>query len=201
MNFGRYLWKSNSLKGQIILIFMIALIFMTALAYSFYQGMSFADMWDNWLEPFLAFSTITIAFLIAYNEKQQDWENSLPKKLNASFVFIDKGIAEQVIYKVENAPLSGSDDIRQWGQQIGRQMNNNDNLVFNGFKVEGPDRRTSENGDYVMQYYLTVWLKEIGSGIERKVWIYDDNGKLRDEKTLLSIEADEIQIPQLDKTK
>jgi hypothetical protein len=131
-------------------------------------------MWQSWMEPFLAFSTITIAIFIWYNEKKQDWESALPKKLDVYFQHQDK-----VIYQVRNAPLAGDDDIRQWGQQIGRQMNKGD-LLFNGFKVEGPNRETYKAGKDVMRYTLTVWLQNIEEGKTEKTWHYDDDGRLRE---------------------
>ncbi|CAN5562641.1 hypothetical protein BH10ACI1_BH10ACI1_11130 [soil metagenome] len=129
-------------------------------------------MWQSWMEAFLAFATIIIAFLIGYNEKRQDWEDTLPKRLNACFDFNG-----EAVFTVENAPLAGSDDIRQWGQQIGLQMNNNERLSFCGFKVEGPELETDENSNPKMQYKLTVWLQEKPNE-NSKTWKYDDEGKL-----------------------
>jgi len=134
-------------------------------------------MWQNWMEPFLAFGTILIAVFIWLNEKRQDWENNLPKKLNASFAYDEK----QVFYQVENAPLAGDDDVRQWGQQLGRQMHGGD-LSFKGFNVKGPARDTDSNGKYVMRYELTVWLQKADESIKKKTWIYGDDGKFLEEK-------------------
>lgn len=77
----------------------------------------------------------------------------------------------------KNDPLAGDNDIRQWGQQIGRQMNKGD-LLFNGFKMEGPNRDFDNSRNYVMRYKLTVWLQQIDEGEPEKVWEYDDEGKL-----------------------
>lgn len=185
MGFWKYLWKSTNLRVQIILLIGIGLLFIL-FVFSNPESKGFNSMWQNWMEPFLAFATIAIAFLIAYNEKRQDWENNLPKKLNASFVYINGENSDEEIYRVENAPLSGSDDIRQWGQQIGMQMNG-DRLDFSGFKVEGPELRKDTNGADIMQYQLTVWLEKIKDNINKTAWKYGDNGKVV-EKTPLSIQ-------------
>lgn len=173
MNFLSYLWTSKNSRWQILLTAAIVLGFVMAVLCSSFSAMSFFDMWQNWMEAFLAFSAIIIGVFIWHNEKKQDWEYSLPKKLDVFFYFEDK-----VFYEIRNAPLTGSDDVRQWGQQIGRQMNDDVNLSFDGFNVKGPMRDTDKNGDYIMRYVLTVWLQEIDHGKEAKVWQYDDDGKV-----------------------
>ncbi len=172
MRFWKYLWKPLNVRIQILLIFSIILTFTYFIVYSFCKSMGFAEMWQNWMEAFLAIATIILAFLIGYNEKRQDWENTLPKRLNACFDYNG-----EAIFTVENAPLAGTDDIRQWGQQIGKQMNNNQFLSFNGFRIEGPEILTDENKNYKMQYKLTVWLQEKPDEAS-KVWKYNDDGKL-----------------------
>jgi hypothetical protein len=172
MSFLKFIWKSKSTRWQIVLTGILVIVFLALLFRSLSQSKGLAEMWQSWMEPFLAFSTILIAVFIWYNEKKQDWESALPKKLDVSFQHQD-----EVIYRVRNAPLAGDDDIRQWGQQIGRQMNKGD-LLFNGFKVEGPNRETDKTGKDVMRYTLTVWLQRIEEGKTEKTWEYDDDGKL-----------------------
>lgn len=171
MNFPGYLWKSNTTRWQILLVVFFVFIGIPVFrAYS--QSIGLAEIWQNWLEAFLAFLTAFVAIFIWLNEKKQDWENSLPKKLDAFFIH-----NEEIFYQVENAPLTGENDIRQWGQQIGFQMNGG-NLKFNGFKVEGPNRGKDTEENYVMRYKLTVWLQSINEGRQEKTWIYGNDGKL-----------------------
>lgn len=172
MRFSDNLLKSGSARWQLILTGVLSVVFLILFVNSRLHSMGFAEMWQHWMEAFLAFGTIIIAIFIWYNEKKQDWENNLPKKLNAFFIY-----NEQVFYQVENAPLAGKDDVRQWGQQIGFQMNDGKNLLFSGFNVKGPQRDTDSNHRYVMRYELIVWLQNIGEGKRRKKWIYGDDGK------------------------
>lgn len=179
MSFLKYLWKSGSTRGQILFSGFFGIAFLTSVFYSLSQTMNFGDMWQRWMEPFLAFATIFIAGFIWYNEKKQDWENNLPKKLKVFFF-----LGEKVFYQVENAPLAGDNDIRQWGQQIGRQMNGDKNLLFNGFNVKGPVRDKDSKGEDVMLYELIVWLQSIDEDKTEKIWIYGENGKLVEQKPL-----------------
>lgn len=177
MRFLNYLWKSRSARWQIILTGILIAVFVSLLVNSRLQSMGFAEMWQNWMEAFLAFGTIIIAIFIWYNEKKQNWENNLPKKLNVCFRH-----NEQDFYQVINAPLAGSEDVRQWGQQLGRQMHGGD-LSFKEFSVKEPMRPTDENGKYVMRYELTVWLQNFDESKGKKTWEYGDDGKfINDEK-------------------
>ena len=51
--------------------------------------------------------------------------DSLPKKLTVAFVF-----ENQVVLLCRNAYLASEGDIRTWGQQIGRQMNDGKDVHF-----------------------------------------------------------------------
>jgi hypothetical protein len=173
MSFRNYLWKSKPMKIQIILLVLIVLLFSYFLIYSFCRSMGFSEMWQNWMEAFISFATIIVASFIAYNEKWQDWENTLPNKLNAVFDYNGNEI-----FVIENAPLAGSNDIRQWGQQIAKQMNDNEFLEFNSFQINGPTRVTDEtNKRQTMSYELKVWLHKEPKGT-KKTWKYDNEGRL-----------------------
>lgn len=177
MNFLTYLWKFRSTKWQIVLTIMLAVLFVLFLLKSLSRSDNFSAIWQGWMDPFLAISTVIIAIFIWLNEKRQDWENALTKKLDVYFM-----LGGEAFYQVENAPLASDDDIRQWGQQIGQQMNNNERLSFNGFKLAGPNRERDSAGKDIMRYELTVWLHDIGSNKTRKVWHYDDDGRLIEEQ-------------------
>jgi hypothetical protein len=173
VNFLSYLWKSRSTKWQIVLTIILAVLFVALVLRSLAQSRSFNEIWQGWMDPFLAVSTVTVAIFIWINEKRQDWENALPKKLDVHFV-----LGGEAFYRVENAPLASDDDIRQWGQQIGQQMNDNERLAFNGFKLAGPHRERDSAGNHIMRYHLTVWLHDIGRDKKKKIWQYDDDGRL-----------------------
>jgi hypothetical protein len=148
VNFLGYLWKSNATRWQLVLTALFAFAFIVQVIRSFSRSKTLSEIWQ-WVDPFLAISTVVLALFIWHNEKKQDWENTLPKKLN---IFFRLAGSEGAIYEVKNAPLAGSGDIRQWGQQIGKQMNRGE-LAFSGFTVTGPRRDKHNN---VMRYELTI---------------------------------------------
>lgn len=180
MKFWKPFWNSTSAKGQIILTSVLIIIIIILLFNGRSHSISYAQIWQNRIDPVLTIGTILIASFIWYSEKKQNWENNLPMKLNVFFRHND-----QVFYQVENAPLAGSDDVRQWGQQLGRQIHGGD-LSFNGFSVEVPVPDTDSNGKDVMRYELTVWLLTTDNIKEKKKWIYDDEGRFLEEKQLES---------------
>jgi hypothetical protein len=182
MRFISYVWTSGRAKVQVLLALLLVAAFVLWVVKSLSQSMSFGAMWQSWMEAFIAFGTILIAVFIWINEKKQDWENSLPKRLNAVFVY---GETDR-IYEVVNAPLAGDDDVRQWGQQIGMQMNQNRHLKFRGFKVQAA-KRDLENRKYVMRHELTVWLHEIDPDMKRIRWVYGDDGKFLREEELQDV--------------
>jgi hypothetical protein len=172
MSFPKYLWES---KWQIVLIVLLAIVFVVLLVLSVLNSRGWSEIW-LWMEPFLAFSTVIVAIFIWLNEKRENWENTLPKRLDVCFCLPDE--ENEPIYEVKNAPLAGIGDIRPWGQQIGQQMNNNERLSFNGFRVDAPITDTDKNHRFVVRYKLTVWLQTHDQAKSRKIWKYDDEGKL-----------------------
>jgi hypothetical protein len=180
MRFLSYIWTSGRAKGQILLAFLLVAAFLWLIFKSLSQSMGFGAMWQSWMEAFIAFGTILIAVFIWINEQKQDWESNLPKRLNADFVY-----STTHIYEIRNAQLAGSDDVRQWGQQIGMQMNQNRPLKFRGFKVQAAKRDFDLNRKHrIMLHTLTIWLHEIDADMKRKRWIYDDDGKVLLEEEL-----------------
>lgn len=174
MRFSTYIWKSS--RAQLSLTLILLIIFVILFINSWAHSMKLAAMWQNWMEVLFAFGTIGIAAFIWWNEKKGDWENNLPKRLDVRFVCSNQD-PENPVFTVDNAPLTGSAEVRQWGQQIGRQRNGGKDLSFSGFKVEVPQHEYS-NGEDIMKYKLTVWLQAPPDAKEPKTWKYDNDGKL-----------------------
>jgi len=85
-----------------------------------------------------------LALFIWYNEAVERWEESLPKKLNAHFIFHD-----EYVYSCYGAELTNVSDIKTWDQQLGKQMNNDKNLPFYpNFKIIPKDLQQNESGSY-----------------------------------------------------
>ena len=161
-----------------VAVFFIALIVIIVLYYHFYPTSSFIclknwiDFWSNHGLEFIS-TVITLLFVVFvwFNEKKEAWQNSLPKKLNIEYWFDNIKIAT-----VNNAPLTGSDDIRQWGQSLARTLfNNGANIDFEGFEIIFPKEETKEKN--VMEYNLKVYLsKKLTNPKDRS---FEDNGKIK----------------------
>jgi hypothetical protein len=137
------------------------------------SGDPFADQWGLWLEAVITFSIVGMTILIWYNEQRQDWENSLPKKLNIAYM-LGK---EKVYCRVLNAPLASESDIRTWATSIaGTILNKKVFFNFSGFFMEKP-RVNKKKG--MMIYYLDIFIDEPIKGIsEGDDIVFFDNGLL-----------------------
>lgn len=78
------------------------------------------------LDKFITSVTFSLAALIGWQGYVRRWEDKLPNKLTVHFICGGK-----VIMSCFNATLSGKDDARNWGQQIGSQMGNPKNWSKN----------------------------------------------------------------------
>lgn len=186
MNFLGYLLRSRTTRTQMIfVVFLVGFCLLFFPRFSNYLGLP--DIWQNWGEVCLALVTVSVAVFIWYNEKKQDWENSLPKKLDVSFVHESKDF-----YRVKNAPLASENDVRQWGQSIGQQMNDGKPLSFTGFYTEAPRRAKNSAGDPITQYEVRIWLQKIDPDKQPTEWVYDDDGRLVEERLLTDSASSEL---------
>lgn len=76
-----------------------------------------AGWWTNWADPLITVATVIAAVLAWWETSNQAWEQDLPKRLNVHFTY-----QEEYVFTCWEAILTGESDIRQWAQQIGRQM-------------------------------------------------------------------------------
>lgn len=72
-----------------------------------------AGWWTNGFDPVITMATLTLAGILWFRA----WADELPKRLNIHFKY--EGRYALTCWE---ASLAGEDDIRQWAQQIGRQM-------------------------------------------------------------------------------
>lgn len=168
-NFIKYLVKHKYSRFQIILV---TLAMISAIYAFLYYPQPFSVQWGKWIDIFITMSTLSIAVFVWMNEKIENWESALPKKLDITYLLEDR-----VFANVKNAPLAGDDDIRNWGQSIGQTiLNRQTRIEFSGFKTEGPVRN---NAKKIMQYKLTVYLFNSISGIkEGEEFYFNDDGNL-----------------------
>lgn len=69
--------------------------------------------WADWLDPWITMTTLAVASFLG----ARAWVDELPKRLNVHFKSGDR-----YALTCWEASLAGEGDIRQWAQQIGRQM-------------------------------------------------------------------------------
>ncbi len=167
----RFLWKFS--KVQLITIGLSFLtwliVFLTCLIH---YSLSFPDQWELWMEAFVTFNIVFLAVFIGYNEQRQDWENSLPKKLNVEYKF-NKDV---VFCTVINAPLSSESDIRTWATSIaGTILNKKVHINFSGFFMHKP-RVNKKKG--MMIYDLDIFIDKPIKGMEDAKIVFFDNGEL-----------------------
>lgn len=89
-------------------------------------GLTMADIntfWEKKLNTVFSAATLLVALAVWFGETHQDWMASLPCKLTAIFIFDD-----QEVMRCNKAELFSEADIRALGQQLGLQMNNNNQL-------------------------------------------------------------------------
>jgi hypothetical protein len=184
----RFLWKFSKVQLiTIVVSFLIWLIvFLTCLIY---YSISFPDQWDMWMEAFVTFNIVFLAVFIGYNEQRQDWENSLPKKLNIKYKFNK----DDVFCTVINAPLSSESDIRTWATSIaGTILNERVNIKFSGFFMHKP-RVDKKKG--MMIYDLDIFIDESIKGIEIGAQIeFFDDGSL-DKNSFTVPEENDLEKP------
>ncbi|HHN48425.1 MAG TPA: hypothetical protein ENN08_05775 [Bacteroidales bacterium] len=161
------------LKRNYIQIGIVILVAVFAINRFVNSGDPFSKQWELWLEAMITFSIVGMTILIWYNEQRQDWENSLPKKLNVEY----KLSKDDVFCTVINAPLSSESDISTWATSIaGTILNQRVNIKFSGFFMHKP-RVSKKKG--MMIYDLDIFIDENIKGIEKGTQIeFFDNGEL-----------------------
>jgi hypothetical protein len=110
-----------------------------------------------------------------YGEISENWEHSLPKRLSVRF----KDANEKLVLLCIEAHLSDVADIRQLGQQIGMQANENKQLAFCAplIEYEPPEILRSDTLGYYLHYQVTFILTEIPNALslpqrKYKQWKY-----------------------------
>lgn len=164
--FLNYLFNHSISKIQVLLFFATLL---GCIWYFQRNNEPLTKQWSEWIDIVIALSTLLVAISVWINEKVVDWKKSLPKKLNVKYIMGGTTYAN-----IKNAPLSGEDDIRQWGTSMAKTILTGENINFSGFKIDGP---TLDNNRQVMVYDLIVFLYEPMKKIDGDVQ-WEDDGNL-----------------------
>lgn len=130
----------------------------------FGEGISYVNI----LEPVVTLGTFFIAAWLGARNIKEEWKNQLPKKLTVHFKFKDN-----YVFTCHKAYLFGESDIRQMGQQIGRQMNGNDSLFFYPYIKLEPTTIEKRGSEYFKHYEVTFFLSSCDKK-RYKVWWDND---------------------------
>jgi len=173
-----YLIKENT---RILIVFLIVTILL------FLIVILLPDYLDCWyvrlIEPIFVVGTTIIAICIWFFQAQNNWKESLDKRLTVHFMYQNKAVMS-----CYEAYLSGVSDIRQWAQQIGRQMNDGANLDFDPYieakslSLQKSALEQDEHGDLkdIMLYEVTFHLRNLQKEELKNqylIWINDINNK------------------------
>ncbi len=170
--------------GVIILSIIIALVF--------FLWPKSSDIYNNVFDPFVSVLTFIVALLIGFFNIYSNWQNSLEKRLTVFFVYyfesmdsienlknprnlslIEQGnefikrksLKPETPYCLmicEEAFLAHEGDIRNWAQQLGRQLEG-DNLSFHAFITLGKNdsivkKIINNKSLFTKQYTLFMFL-------------------------------------------
>jgi len=69
--------------------------------------------WTDWFDPWITVTTLAVALFLG----ARAWVDELPKRLNVHFKFEDR-----YVFTCWEATLADEGDVRQWAQQVGKQM-------------------------------------------------------------------------------
>ncbi|MDP2722656.1 MAG: hypothetical protein Q8O72_07860 [Bacteroidales bacterium] len=142
---------------------------------------SYLDCWyTNFLGPIANIGTVIIAMFIWFFQVKNYWKESLEKRITTHFIYQGKPVMS--CYETY---LSGTGDIRAWTQQIGRQMNNGEDLKFDPFILSRPPEICISSieidergrGKRFMLYEVTLFLSSYKNSdfIDKYLfWIYDN---------------------------
>ncbi len=189
------LWKNFfsififAFRKHWLTITLVIIIGLSVSAYVRPFGEERVDWW-NWAEPISGTVTLLVAVFLWITNVAKDWENNLPKRLSATFLYKNRKVMQ-----FENVYLAGEADIRAWSQQVGRQMGGGKNLNFSPLiKREQPKikKEVTEDEDVkrVKSYSVMIELDSLPNEYLRT---YIKNTELsNDKKYDLLLEEDPL---------
>jgi len=172
MNTKNYFWrwflKGTSLVQIIVGVFITFFI----IGILFYKSFDLSESW-SYIEPIISGFTLITAVFIWYNEKKQEWRESLPKKMEVEYI-----LDGNTYWSVRNAPLTSEQDIRAWGQSIAKTMlNENVYVDLKGFEILSTEIRKETGKKTIMLYKVRFYLKKRIEGVVAgSILTFDSNG-------------------------
>lgn len=152
-------------------------------------------VWTDVIDPVFTLFGLLVPALLWYFLLDKEWKDNLEKKLTVHFKLKDN-----YVMSCFEVYLSSPADIRNWGQQIGQQMNNGNLLSFYPYlSQKGPEIKLDKvkSKSYLL-YELTIYLKSDENGKyisianrgpefnqgEYKIW-FDINSEISGNETLI----------------
>lgn len=149
--------------------FVLLLIFIANLLFVFYTNtISESTFFTKWIDPMFTITTGILALFIWILDIKNGWRNSRPQKLTVHVKYRDN-----YVYTCHKASLSGVSDIRPWGQQIAKQMNDNKNLDFYPYMDIDTDYNPKDEYITYNHYILTIYLSKSPNDFY-KIWWEND---------------------------
>lgn len=118
---------------------LILLLFLSTTAFLRFWNDPFAltQVHNEYLNTSLAILGMFVTLWILIVDLREEWIKDLPKKLTVYFKHFE---TNEVLMAVFEAPLISKEDIRQWAQQIGKNLNNQQDLDLKYFRLTQESR-------------------------------------------------------------
>ena len=115
---------------------------------------------DKW-NIIISIATFITAFYIGLVEILKDWEDNLPKKLTVTYKLKNEVSQKwEVVIKCEKVNLISEGDIRNWGQQLGWQINTEKLKFYPNMDNGGEKPYPYYDTKYYRLYNLVMYLSE-----------------------------------------
>jgi 4-amino-4-deoxy-L-arabinose transferase-like glycosyltransferase len=156
----------------------LAFIVVAGMAIYFYMcpPRSQEPLWDA-AERLVLVLTLFVAFAVWLSEQRREWESQLPRRLTVTFHFAGD---PEIKMECRDAYLAHEADIRNWGQQIGRQMTGtNEWLDFDPDIKQEPGVIVRENKEIFILYKAVFKLTKPPEVFEKRpdlrqiIWSYN----------------------------
>jgi hypothetical protein len=155
-----------------------------------------STFYSDYIDAYIGISTALLALIIWIREEYKSWNEHLPKKLTVHFKLQDR-----YVYTCHEALLTGISDIRQWGQQIGSQMNGQNLNFYPYFDVDSPILKKEKNHSFFNHYTIVFYLKTNPNNDEHyKVW-WENDSNAPENKEMIYLQRPEAPISIIDAEK
>lgn len=148
-----FLWRYRKVRRVLIILIIIA--FPITL---FKYNKEFLDTFDHYINPIIALGTVLLSIFIYFEQLSLRYLQVLPKRVSVHFLWKGKYIASCL-----EAPLAHESDLRNWAQQIGKQIfkGNLNMYPYNDIIIPKHPTKSqigSKKGNTILHYTVKVHL-------------------------------------------